>query len=309
MTHKKIAVIGAGNVGAEVARRCVEKDLGDVVLVDIVEGVPQGKALDMLQSAPVEGFLHKVTGTNDYAQIKDSDIVVVTAGLARKPGMTREDLVIKNGQIISAVAAHVKKYAPKSILIIVTNPLDVMTQHAWKLTGFDSSRVIGMAGILDTSRMITFISEATGVLPNKIEATVFGGHGDAMVPLSEYTYVDGKPIAEVLPKDKVDEIVQRTRDGGAEIVQLLKTGSAYYAPSASAVAMVEAIIKDQKKVYPCSVYLKGQYGLIDVFVGVTAKIGASGVEEIIELKLTEDEKHQLHKSARIIKDTLALCEK
>ncbi len=306
---KKISVIGAGNVGAETARRIAEKNLADVVLVDIVEGMPQGKALDILQSGPVEGFVAKITGTNDYADIADSDIVIVTAGLARKPGMTREDLVIKNGQIITAISQHIKKYAPKSIVIIVTNPLDVMTQLAWKITGFAHEKVVGMAGILDTARLVTFLSMETGVEPSKIEAMVLGGHGDAMVPLTQYTKIDGKAIEEVLSQERIKEIIQRTCDGGAEIVKLLKTGSAYYAPSSSAVQMAEAIIKDKKSVLPCSAYLSGQYGLLDVFIGVPVKLGANGVEEIIEVKLTDDEKHDLHKSARVIKDTLLLCEK
>ena len=305
----KVSVIGAGNVGAEVARRIAEKNLADVVLVDVVEGVPQGKALDMLQSAPVEGFSKKIEGTNDYSLIQDSDIVVVTAGLARKPGMTREDLVIKNGQIISEVSKNIKKYAPRAFVVMVTNPLDVMTQLCWKTTGFENSRVIGMAGILDTARFTCFLSEETKVPAKKIEAVVLGGHGDAMVPLVDYTFIDGKPVKEVISADRLASIVQRTRDGGAEIVKLLKTGSAYYAPSASAVEMVDCILNDRKKVLPCSVYLKGQYGLLDVYIGVPAKIGAGGAEEIIELKLTEEEKHELHRSARVVKDTLLLCEK
>jgi len=305
----KVSVIGAGNVGAEVARRIAEKDLADVVLVDIVEGVPQGKALDILQSAPVEGFNKTIEGSNDYAMIQDSDIVVVTAGLARKPGMTREDLVMKNGQIIKEVSRNIKKYAPKSIVVMVTNPLDVMAQLCWKTTGFENNRVIGMAGILDTSRFVCFLSAETKTPADKIEAVVLGGHGDAMVPLIDYTFIDGRPVKEVIAEDVLAAIVQRTRDGGAEIVKLLKTGSAYYAPSSSAVEMVDCILNDKKKVLPCSAYLKGQYGLLDVFIGVPVKIGASGAEEIIELKLSDEEKHELHRSARVIKDTILLCEK
>lgn len=305
----KVSVIGAGNVGAEVARRIVEKELADAVLIDIVEGVPQGKALDILQSAPVEGFTKRIEGSNDYAMILDSDIVVVTAGLARKPGMTREDLVIKNGQIIKEVSKNIKKYAPKSIVVMVTNPLDVMTQLCWQTTGFDNSRVIGMAGILDTARFACFLSTQTKIPAAKIEAVVLGGHGDAMVPLIDYTFIDGKPVRDAVPAETLASIVQRTRDGGAEIVKLLKTGSAYYAPSSSAVEMVDCILKDKKKVLPCSAYLKGQYGLLDVFIGVPVKIGAGGAEEIIELKLTDEEKHELHRSARVIKDTILLCEK
>lgn len=305
----KVSVIGAGNVGSEVARRIVEKDLADAVLIDIVEGVPQGKALDILQSAPVEGFNKKIEGSNDYAMIRDSDIVVVTAGLARKPGMTREDLVIRNGQIIKEVSRNIKKYAPKSVVVMVTNPLDVMTQLCWQTTGFDNSKIVGMAGILDTARFICFLSTETKIPAEKIEAIVLGGHGDAMVPLIDYTFIDGKPVKEVIETEILTSIVQRTRDGGAEIVKLLKTGSAYYAPSSSAVEMVDCILKDKKKVLPCSAYLKGQYGLLDVFIGVPVKIGAGGAEEIIELKLTDEEKHELHRSAMVIKDTILLCEK
>lgn len=305
----KISVIGAGNVGAEVARRCAEKNLGDVILVDVVEGIPQGKAIDMLQSAPVEGFTANITGTNDYSLIKDSNVVVVTAGLARKPGMTREDLVKKNAHIITAVTENIKKYAPKSIIIMVTNPLDVMTQLAWKVSGFDDKKVIGMAGILDTARFITFISMETKVPAGKIEAIVIGGHGDAMVPLTHSAKVNGKSVEQVISKERLDAIIQRTKDGGAEIVKLLKTGSAFYAPSASAVAMVDAIINDKKTVMPCAVYLSGQYGLKDVYIGVPVKLGKHGLEEIIELPLTDEETHVLHKSAMVVKDTLALCEK
>lgn len=305
----KISVIGAGNVGAEVARRIVEKNLGDVVLVDIVEGMAQGKALDILQSSPVEGFSSKIEGTNDYALIKDSDIIVMTAGLARKPGMTREDLVIKNGQIITFVGEQIKKYAPASIVIMVTNPLDVMTQLMWRVTQFSQKRVIGMAGILDTARFITFLSMETGVPADKIEAMVIGGHGDAMVPLTKYAMIDGKNIYEVLPKEKIDAIIQRTKDGGAEIVKLLKTGSAYYAPSSSAVLMVETIVKNKRQTLPCSVYLTGQYGLKDVFIGVPVVLGSEGVEGILDMSLTNEEAHVMQKSARIIIDTLLLCEK
>lgn len=306
---KKISVIGAGNVGAEVARRCVEKGLGDVVLVDIVEGIPQGKALDILQSSPVEGFSSSIEGTNDFSKIKSSDVVVVTAGLARKPGMTREDLVIKNAAIITSVSENIKKFAPDSIIIMVTNPLDVMTQLAWKVAGFDAKKVIGMAGILDMARFATFISMETGVPVSGIETMVIGGHGDAMVPMILHTKIKGKNINETLPKDKIEAIIQRTRDGGAEIVKLLKSGSAYYAPSSSAVKMVEAIIKDKKKPLPCATLLTGQYGLTDVFIGVPVILGKDGAEKIVEMELTDDEMKILHNSAAVIKDTLKLCEK
>ncbi|MFA5097722.1 MAG: malate dehydrogenase [Candidatus Margulisiibacteriota bacterium] len=305
----KISVIGAGNVGAETARRCAEKGLGEVILVDIIDGVPQGKALDILESAPVEGFACKVTGTNDYSRIKGSDIVVVTAGLARKPGMTREDLVIKNAAIIKAVAGNIKAFAPNSIVIVVTNPLDVMTQLMKEETGFDSRKVVGMAGILDSARLASFIWLETGISPNRIEAMVLGGHGDAMVPLPKYTLVDGKPVEKVLPAEKVAALIQRTRDGGAEIVKLLKTGSAYYAPSASAASMVEAIVKDTKKVVPCSAYLEGQYCISGVYIGVPVRLGKKGIEEIIELELSEAEENALNASAQVVKDTFKLCGK
>ncbi len=306
---KKISVIGAGNVGAEVARRCAEKSLGDVILVDIVEGVPQGKALDILQSSPVEGFSSKIEGTNNFSKINNSDIVVVTAGLARKPGMTREDLVIKNAGIITSVSENIKKFAPSSIVIIVTNPLDVMTQLAWKVTGFDAKKVIGMAGILDTARFITFISMETGAAASEIEAMVIGGHGDAMVPMTLHTKVKGKSIRDVLSNEKLEALIQRTRDGGAEIVKLLKTGSAYYAPSSSAVQMVEAIIKDKKQLLPCATLLSGQYGLKEVFIGVPVVLGKDGAEKIVEMTLTDGETKVLLNSAAVIKDTLKLCEK
>ncbi len=304
----KVTVLGAGNVGAETARRIVEKDLADVVLIDIVEGLAEGKALDMLQSAPVEGFRSSVVGTTDFSLMKGSDVVVVTAGLARKPGMTREDLVIKNGQIIRSLAEQIKKYAPNCIVVIVTNPLDVMAQVLFKATGFDSKRVIGMAGILDTSRFATFLSIALDVPASEIDAMVIGGHGDAMVPVLNQTKVRGQSVSDVMPKELLEKIIARTRDGGAEIVKLLKTGSAYYAPSSSAVQMVEAILKDSKKTYPCSVYLTGQYGLKDVFIGVPVMLGRNGVEGVLELKLTDEEQKVLNRSARVIQDTLKICE-
>lgn len=300
----KVSVFGAGNVGAEVARRIVEKKLADVVLVDIVEGIPQGKALDILQSGPIEGFDSKIIGTNDPSIIKGSDIVVVTAGLARKPGMSRDDLQAANANIVKGIVENIKKYAPDSIIIMVTNPLDVMTYLAYKVSGFDKKRVFGMAGELDTARMITFISEATDVPPSKIEAVVLGGHGDLMVSVVSKTKVNGKPISQVLSKDKIESIVKRTANGGAEIVNLLKTGSAYYAPSASAVKMVESVIKDQGKVIPSAVILDGEYGLKDVVIGVPAKIGKNGIEKVIDIKLTDEERSMLFKSAQSVKESI-----
>jgi len=299
---KKITVIGAGHVGATAAQRIVEKELGDVVLLDIIDGLPQGLALDMLESGPVEGFKSMITGTNDYQDTKDSDIVVITAGLARKPGMTREDLLLKNAEIIKSVVSQAAELSPNAILVLVTNPLDIMTQLAKEVSGFPKERVVGMAGILDTARYRTFISLETGVTGKDIEALVLGGHGDAMVPLPSYTKVNGKQISEVLPADKIEALVERTRKGGAEIVGYLKTGSAYYAPSSAAVQMVEAIVKDSKETYPCSAYLEGQYGLNDVYVGVPVKLGAKGAEEIVEIELTAEEKEALTASAKIVKE-------
>ncbi|MFC1510966.1 malate dehydrogenase [Candidatus Margulisiibacteriota bacterium] len=298
---KKITVIGAGKVGATTAQRIAEKELGHVILLDILEGIPQGLALDIQESAPVESFASNVTGTNDYKDTKDSDIVVITAGLARKPGMTREDLLKKNAAIIKSVVEQVAKYSPKAILIMVTNPLDIMTQLAKQVSGFPKERVIGMAGILDSARFRTFIALELNVSPKDVEAMVLGGHGDAMVPLPRYTKVKGKPISKLLPPDKIETLVERTRKGGAEIVGYLKTGSAYYAPSASVVAMVNAIVNDTKETLPCSAYLEGEYGLKDVYVGVPVKLGSQGVKEVVKLELTSEELTALQKSADIVK--------
>ncbi|MFH0887489.1 MAG: malate dehydrogenase [bacterium] len=298
----KITVIGAGNVGATAAQRVVEKNLADTVLVDIVPGIPQGKALDIYQSAPIEGFDKKIIGTNDFSQIDGSDIVIITAGIPRKPGMSREDLLKTNAEVIISVVNHIKKYAPDSIIITVTNPLDIMTQLAQKVSGFPHNRVLGMAGILDSARFRAFIAMETKAPVSDIEAMVLGGHGDAMVPLPEYTTVKGKPISEVLPKDIVEKLIQRTRDGGAEIVAFLKTGSAFYAPSSGAVQMAESILLDQNKILPCSVYLQGQYGLNNVYIGVPAKLGKTGVKEIIELKINQEQSDALKYSADIVKE-------
>ena len=300
----KVSVFGAGNVGAEVARRIAEKKLADVVLVDIVEGVPQGKALDMLQSGPVEGFDSKVTGTNDPSMISGSDVVVVTAGLARKPGMSRDDLQSANASIVKGIAENIKKFAPQSIIIMVTNPLDVMTYLAWKVTGFDKKKVIGMAGILDTARMISFIAEALNVPPSKVQAMVLGGHGDLMVPVISQTKVKGRALADLMPKEKIDAIVKRTASGGAEIVNLLKTGSAYYAPSASAVTMVEAILKNTGDVLPCCVVLEGEYDIEGTCIGVPVKLGRKGFEKVIGLVLSQEEANALARSAASVKENI-----
>ena len=300
----KITVVGGGFVGSTTAQRIVEKELGDVVLVDILEGMPQGKALDMMQSAAVERFDSNIIGSNTYSPIEDSDVVVITAGLARKPGMDRLDLLKKNQGIVGAVAREVKRFAPDSKIIVVSNPLDVMSYVALVSSGFPSERVIGMAGVLDSARFACFIAEELDVSVKNVNAMVLGGHGDEMVPLPRFTTVSGIPITELLDDATIESLVTRTRHGGAEIVKLLKTGSAYYAPSSSAVDMVESIIKNQKRVLPASVLLKGQYGIEGVYLGVPAKLGAGGVEKVYELNLTEDELGALKKSASLIKGKL-----
>ena len=302
----KVTVVGGGFVGATTAQRIVEKEIADVVLIDIVEGMPQGKALDMMESAPVEGFKTKITGTNSYADTKDSDVVVVTAGIARKPGMSRDDLVNTNAGIVGGVVAEAVKYSPNAIFIIVSNPLDVMTYLAWKKTGLPSNRVFGMAGELDSARMAYFIAEALNVAPSDVQAMVLGGHGDEMVPVPQHTKVKGKPITELLSAEKIEAINQRTRDGGAEIVKYLKTGSAYYAPSSSVVRMVRAVLQDKGEVIPSCVWLTGQYGLKDVYCGVPAKLGRKGIVEVVELPLTEKQKQELHTSASHVREN---CEK
>lgn len=293
----KIACIGAGNVGAACAQYCLDMELGDVVLTDVVEGVPQGKALDLTEAGPVRGYSCVCTGTNDYKDIAGADVCVVTAGLPRKPGMTRLDLLEKNGRIITDVCENIKKHAPDSVVIIVTNPLDVMAYVAYKKLGFPAGRVIGMAGILDSSRMRAFVAMELGCSMKNVDTMVLGSHGDDMVPLPEYTTVSGIPITKLMPKERVDAIVERTRKGGGEIVALLKTGSAYYAPGASAARMVESIVRDEKQILPCAAYLEGLYGLKDVYAGVPCKLGKEGVEDIIELELTADQKTALHKSS------------
>jgi malate dehydrogenase len=302
--RNKITVVGAGFVGSTAAQRIAEKELGDVVLVDINEGAAQGKALDMMESAPVEGFDSKIIGTSDYKHIEGSQVIVVTAGLPRKPGMTREDLVNTNAKIMTEVATNIKKYAPDAFVIIVTNPLDIMTYVAFKTTGFAENKVFGMAGVLDTARYRTFLGMELGVSVEDIQAMVLGGHGDQMVPLVDYTTVSGIPVRTLLSEEKIQAIVERTRKGGGEIVGLLKTGSAYYAPSAAAVQMVEAIIKDKKRVLPAAALLRGQYGIDGAHVGVPVIIGANGVEKIIELDLNKDDLNQLQSSANVIKENI-----
>jgi malate dehydrogenase len=304
--RKKVSIVGAGNVGATAAHWIAAKELADVVLIDIAEGIPQGKALDLLEAMPIEKRDVSVIGANDYAETAHSDIVVITAGLPRKPGMSRDDLLHTNYKIMSDVVAKVVAHSPEAILIIVSNPLDAMAQAAFKQSGFNRERVIGMAGILDSARFRTFIADELKVSVENVTAFVLGGHGDTMVPLPRYSTVAGIPITELIPKDRLDAIVQRTRDGGAEIVKHLKTGSAYYAPSAAAVEMVEAILKDKKKIVPCAVYLQGEYGIEGYYIGVPCKLGAAGLEEIIQIKLTPEEDAALKKSAEAVKELCAV---
>jgi len=301
----KITVVGAGNVGATTAQRLAEKELArHVVMVDVAEGIPQGKGLDQWESAPIEGFDSHIIGTNSYEETEDSDIVVITAGIARKPGMSRDDLLNTNAGIVKQVSEQVKKSSPKAILIIVSNPLDVMSYVAMTTTGFPRERVLGMAGVLDTARYRSFLAEAAGVSVRDIQAMVLGGHGDTMVPLISYTSVSGIPITQLISKEKLDAIVARTRTGGGEIVKHLKTGSAYYAPSAAAVQMCEAIAKDQKRILPCAAWLQGEYGLRDLFLGVPCKLGRAGLEKIYEVELTADERKALEASAEAVREPM-----
>ena len=293
----RIACVGAGNVGASVAQYCAEMELGDVVLLDVVEGLPQGKALDLTQAGPIRGYDSIVMGSNDFTHLSGSDVVVVTAGLARKPGMTRLDLVAKNGAIISQVCENILKYAPESVVIIVTNPLDVMTYLTFKKLGFPPERVLGMAGCLDSARFRAFVGMELRVSAKNVDTMVLGSHGDDMVPLPQYTTVSGIPITRLLPAETIDAIVKRTRNGGGEIVSLLKTGSAFYAPGASAARMVQSIVRDEKQLLPCAAYLTGQYGLDDIYIGVPVRLGKCGAEQIVELELTEEELAALHRSA------------
>ncbi|HVA65347.1 MAG TPA: malate dehydrogenase [Elusimicrobiota bacterium] len=304
MARKKITVVGAGNVGATLAQRLAEMELGDVVLVDIpqTEGMPAGKSLDIMESAPVMGYDSRVTGATSYEATAGSDVVIITAGVPRKPGMSRDDLLKTNAGIVKSVTEQIARYSPESVLIIVSNPLDAMCLVALRTSKFPKHRVIGMAGVLDSARMRCFIAEALNVSIENVHAMVLGGHGDTMVPLPRFSTISGIPVTELLPKDKVEAIIKRTRDGGAEIVKLLKTGSAYYAPSASAAEMAEAILKDKKKVLPCAAYLEGEYGVDGVFVGVPAKLGERGIEQIIQLNLTVEERTELLKSASAVKE-------
>jgi malate dehydrogenase len=301
-----ITVVGAGNVGATTAQRIAEKELARrVIMVDVAEGIPQGKALDQWESAPVEGFDSRVIGTNGYDETEDSDIVVITAGIARKPGMSRDDLLNTNAGIVKQVSEQIKRTSPKAIIIMVSNPLDVMSYVAKKVTGFPRERVIGMAGVLDTARYRAFLAEALDVSVRDIQAMVLGGHGDTMVPLISYTCVSGIPVTQLLDKKALDAIVDRTRNGGAEIVKYLKTGSAYYAPSAAAVQMCEAIVLDQKRVLPCAAWLEGEYGMSGLFLGVPCKLGRGGLEKILEVELTSKERVDLGKSADAVREPMA----
>ena len=304
--RRKVTVVGAGNVGATVAQRVFDKGYADVALIDIVEGLPQGKALDMLESGPVLGSDAAIVGSNAYDVSANSDIVVITSGIARRPGMSRDDLLFTNMNIIGDVTKKVVAQSPNAILIIVTNPLDAMAQHAYEVSGFPRERVIGMAGVLDTARFRTFVAQELKVSVQDVHAYVLGGHGDQMVPLVGYSNVGGVPINQLISKERLDAIVKRTRDGGAEIVNLLKTGSAYYAPSASVVSMVEAILLDKKQVLPCCVLLKGEYNVRDLYVGVPVKLGAKGMEEIVQLVLSPEEYVELRKSAEAVRELVNL---
>jgi len=302
--RSKITVIGAGFVGSTLVQRLVERDYADVVMYDIVPNMPQGKALDMLQAGPVLGYDSLVIGTNDYADTANSDIVVVTSGFPRKPGMTRDDLVKKNQEIVTQVTENVVKHSPECIIIMVTNPLDAMAQLAFHISGFPRNRVVGMAGVLDTARFRTSIAQELGASVRDVQAYVLGGHGDTMVPLARMCTVAGVPIGQLLSAERVEQIVQRTRDGGAEIVKLLGTGSAYFAPSASVLQMVDSILLDKKMIMPCAVHLEGEYGIQNLFVGVPAKLGAKGAEQVVEVELDESERALLQKSANAVKELI-----
>ncbi len=306
---KKVTVIGAGNVGATAAQRLCEKELCDVVLVDIVEGVPQGKALDLTEAAPIEKHDAHLTGSNGYEATEGSDIVIITAGIPRKPGMSRDDLIATNAGIVKNVTEQVAKLSPNAVIIIVSNPLDAMCHVAYEASGFPKNRVIGMAGVLDSARFRAFIAMELNVSIENTHAFVLGGHGDTMVPLPRYSTVAGIPITELMPADRIDALVERTANGGAEIVSLLKTGSAYYAPASAAVEMAESILKDKKKVLPCATYLQGEYGLNDLFIGVPVKLGADGVEDVIEIKLSQSEQELLNKSAQAVEELKGILQK
>jgi malate dehydrogenase len=304
--RKKVTVIGAGNVGATLAHRIIDRQLADVVVIDILEGVPQGKCLDLIQAGPIEGYDVQVKGTNDYKDTADSDIVVMTAGFPRKPGMSRDDLLRANFEVVHDAIEKASNCSPESILIVVTNPLDAMVQTAFRVSGFHKNRVIGMAGVLDSARYRAFLAEALKVSVQDVEGLVLGGHGDTMVPVPSYTTVAGIPVLQLMPKVQLDAIIDRTRKGGAEIVNLLKSGSAFYAPSAAVVQMIDAIFHDRRKILPCAAYLEGEYGINGLFVGVPVKLGARGIEEIVQIKLTPEEQGALEKSAAAVKELVEI---
>lgn len=304
--RKKVSIIGAGNVGATAAHWLAAKELADVVLVDVAEGIPQGKALDLREALPIARCDVAVAGSNDFQAAANSDIVVITAGIARRPGMSRDDLLHTNHKIVSEVVSEVAATSPESILIIVSNPLDAMAQAAFRCSGFNRERVLGMAGVLDSARFRAFIAEELQVSVENVTAFVLGGHGDTMVPLARYSTVAGIPITELIPPDRLAQLIERTRNGGAEIVSYLKTGSAFYAPSAAAIEMVEAILKDKKKILPCAAYLEGEYGIDGSFIGVPCKLGAAGLEQILEIKLTDEENAALQKSAAAVRELCAI---
>ena len=305
MARRKVTIVGAGNVGATAGQRIADKELADVVLIDIIEGVPQGKALDLAESGPIEGYDCRITGTNNYKDTANSDIVVITAGIPRKPGMSRDDLLKTNCGIVKGVTEEVVKNSPNCIIIVVSNPLDAMVQTAYRVSGFPKQRVMGMAGVLDSARFRTFIAMELNVSVDNIHAFVLGGHGDTMVPMPRYSTVAGIPITDLLPKETIDRLAQRARDGGAEIVGYLKT-SAWYAPSAAIVEMVDAILKDRKKILPCAAFLEGEYGINGLFVGVPVKLGKRGIEQIIEINLTLEERAALQKSAAAVKELVTI---
>jgi len=309
MPNAKISIIGSGAVGLATAQRIASKDIADVVLVDVVEGLPQGKALDLLESGPIEGFNANVRGTNNYEDTKNSDIVVITAGLPRKPGMSRDDLVATNARIVGEVAQNVAKFSPNSILIVVTNPLDAMVYAVAKTTNFPKHRVIGMAGVLDSARFRTFIAKELDVSVEDVQAMVLGGHGDSMVPLPRYSTVSGVPVEELLPQDRINALIERTRKGGEEIINLIKTGSTSFAPASAVAEMAETILKDKKKILPCAAYCGKEYGVGGYFVGVPVKLGRNGVEKVIELKLTDEEMEMFRKSVEHVKGLVAAAEK
>jgi malate dehydrogenase len=307
--RSKVTVIGAGNVGSNVAQRLVEKELCDVVLVDVIEGLPQGKALDLLESGPLQDYDSILTGSNSYEASENSDIIVVTAGLARKPGMSRDDLLLKNAAIVRDVVEAAARQSPRAVILVVSNPLDAMCHVAMWASHFPRQRVIGMAGVLDSARLRTFIAQELEVSVESTQAFVLGGHGDTMVPMVRYSTVGGIPITELLPKEKVDALIKRTRQGGAEIVQLLKTGSAFYAPSAAVAEMVESILHDERKILPCAAYLQGEYGIKNLFMGVPVKLGCTGIETVLEINLTSEEKSALEKSAAAVQELVDVLKK